>query len=223
MNDIWLERWEERYKNQQYAYGTEPNEYLKRQLEKIPVGKILFAAEGEGRNAVFAARLGWTVSAFDISSAGKNKALRLAGENGVSMDYCIGELPSLGYEAEQFDAIALIYAHFPAGIKSTYHKLLDKYLREGGIVIFEAFSKNHLEYRQKDEKIGGPADLASLFSVEEIKTDFENYDIMELAEKEIELSEGLYHNGIGSVIRFVGQKRNEGRPEQILPDKTVFF
>lgn len=203
MKDSWLARWDDRYSKDEYAFGIKPNNYLKEQLEKLDAGTILFPAEGEGRNAVFAAKLGWAVSAFDISVEGKKKALQLAENNNVTIDYQLGELPELNYSSEQFDAIALIYAHFPAGIKSTYHKLLGKYLRKGGVIIFEAFSKSHIDYVSKNEKIGGPRDLASLFSVEEIKSDFENYEIIELAEKEIELSEGLYHNGVGSAIRFV--------------------
>jgi hypothetical protein len=103
--------------------------------------------------------------------------------------------------------MALIYAHFPAAIKSLYHKTLDKYLRKNGLIIFEAFSKKHLDYIAKNEKMGGPKDIASLFSVDEIKSDFADYEIIELAEKEIELSEGMFHNGKGSVIRFVGRKK----------------
>jgi cyclopropane fatty-acyl-phospholipid synthase-like methyltransferase len=176
-------------------------------LEKLGVGTILFPAEGEGRNAVFAARLGWTVSAFDISVEGQQKAFRLAEANKVSIDYQVGELQTLNYNAGQFDAIALIYAHFPAEIKSLYHKTLDKYLRKNGLVIFEAFSKRHSDYVSKNEKVGGPKDIAMLFSIDELKSDFVNYEIIELVEKEIELSEGLFHNGKGSVIRFVGRKK----------------
>src|SRR5215510_10066513 len=114
MNDPWLQRWEDRFSEKEYAYGEEPNEYLKEQLIKLTPGAILFPAEGEGRNAVFAAKLGWSVSAFDISSEGKKKALKLAELNKVNIDYQVGELNSLNYHKEQFDAIALIYAHFPA-------------------------------------------------------------------------------------------------------------
>jgi len=103
--------------------------------------------------------------------------------------------------------IALIYAHFPASIKSQLHKDLDQLLARGGTIIFEAFSKNHLEYLKKDEKVGGPKDIESLFSTEEIRLDFNNYEILELDEIEIQLNEGLYHNGLGSVIRFVGRKK----------------
>ena len=164
--DVWTARWNERYVNEEFAYGEEPNNYLKEQLEKLKTGTILFPAEGEGRNAIFAAKLGWTVSAFDISVEGKNKADKLADKNGVIIDYQVGELETLNFENEQFDAIALIYAHFPADIKSIYHKTFDKYLKEGSVIIFEAFSKKHIEYVMADEKIGGPKDVDSLFSIE---------------------------------------------------------
>lgn len=203
----WTQRWDDRYKTEDFAYGTAPNNYLQEQIEKLNPGAILFPAEGEGRNAVFAAQLGWEVSAFDISEEGRNKALKLADLNDVSIDYQVGELETLDFQETQFDAIALIYAHFPATIKSEIHKQLDQLLKKGGIIIFEAFSKKHLEYVTKNEKVGGPKDIESLFSIEEIKADFPNYEIIELEEKEIELNEGLFHNGMGSVIRFVGRKK----------------
>jgi len=203
----WTQRWDDRYKSEEFAYGEEPNNFLREQIEKLNPSSILFPAEGEGRNAIFAARLGWKVAAFDISAEGKNKALKLAETNNVSIDYQVGELETLDFQEEQFDAIALIYAHFPAAIKSKTHKQLDKLLRKDGIIIFEAFSKKHLEYISKNEKVGGPKDIESLFSIEEIKADFSNYEIIELEEKEIELNEGLFHNGTGSVIRFIGKKK----------------
>lgn len=207
MNNTLKEMWNSRYAQEEFAYGIEPNQYLKEQLEKLEVGSILFPAGGEGRNAVFAAKLGWNVSAFDISVEGKNKALRLAEANQVNIDYQVGELETLHYTSEQFDAMALIFAHFPPEKKSQIHQTLISYLRQGGIVIFEAFSKKHLEYVSKNEKVGGPKDINALFSLEEIRSDFKDFEIITLEEKEIELKEGLYHNGIGSVIRFVGRKK----------------
>lgn len=207
MEQTWKDRWDERYSNKEFAYGEEPNNYLKEQLDKLKPGTILFPAEGEGRNAVYAAKTGWNVFAFDISEEGKKKALQLAESNNVKIDYQVGELETINYEVDQFDAIGLIYAHFPAAVKSHYHTILDKYLRKRGVVIFEAFSKKHLDYVQNNEKVGGPKDIESLFSIAEIQSDFPDYDFEELTEMEIELNEGLFHNGKGSVIRFVGRKK----------------
>ena len=207
MNDIWTERLNDRYSKEEFAYGKQPNNFLREQLENLNPKTILFAAEGEGRNAVFAAKLGWKVTAFDISIEGKNKALKFAENNNVTIDYQVGELQTLGFQPQQFDAITLIYAHFPAEIKSLYHKILETYLRKDGLIIFEAFSKNHLDYIAKNEKVGGPKELEMLFSIEELKADFPDYEIILLEEKEIELNEGQFHNGKGSVIRFVGRKK----------------
>ncbi|MBK7030301.1 MAG: class I SAM-dependent methyltransferase [Bacteroidales bacterium] len=207
MNDNWTDKWNNRYKAEEFAYGVEPNNYLKKQLNQLTVGSILFPAEGEGRNAVYAAILGWKVYAFDISIEGRNKALRLAERKRVEINYQIGELKELNYIDNQFDAIALIYAHFPAEIKSRVHRELDQYLRKGGMIIFEAFSKRHIEYLAVDDRVGGPKDIESLFSEAEIMADFNNYEVIELREEEIELNEGSVHVGKGSVIRFVGKKK----------------
>ena len=68
-------------------------------------------------------------------------------------------------------------------------------------------SASHLDYLARNEKVGGPKDIESLFSIDEIKSDFPDYEFDELTEVEIELNEGLFHNGTASVIRFVGRKR----------------
>lgn len=207
MNKEWTDLWNQRYSAEDYAYGKTPNNFLKENLLKLNQGTILFPADGEGRNSVFAAMQGWNVSAFDISINGKNKALQLATENNVQIDYQVGELNSMNYQPEQFDVIALIYAHFPAQIRSMIHKAVIKYLKKEGIVIFEAFSKNHIHYNSKNEKVGGPRDVEMLFSIDELRSDFESCEIIELREEEVELSEGLYHIGKGSVIRYLGRKK----------------
>lgn len=206
-NDPWTQRWNERYGQAEYVYGEEPNEFLMEKIKELSPGNALFPAEGEGRNGVFAAKLGWKVAAFDLSEEGKKKANKLAEKHAVSIDYQVGELQNLNYKNESFDLIALIYAHFPAEIKSEIHQSLTKLLKKGGIVIFEAFSKKHLDYQTKNPAVGGPRDLGSLFSLEEIKNDFNDFEFLELEEKEIELSEGQFHAGLGSVIRFVGIKK----------------
>ena len=200
------EFWNNRYGATEFAYGETPNEFFKAQIEQLPKGTLLLPAEGEGRNGVFAATLGFDVNAFDLSEEGRKKALNLAIKHGVSLNYQVGTLETVAYPTECFDYLGLIYAHFPAPIKSAYHQKLTTYLKTGGIVIFEAFSKKHLAYQQKYPTVGGPQDVAMLFSIEEIEQDFPNFEIIKLEETEISLSEGIYHQGVGSVIRFIGKK-----------------
>lgn len=201
------EFWDGRYSAPEYAYGIDPNEYFKEQLDKLTPGKILLPAEGEGRNAVYAAKKGWDVYAFDWSIEAQKKAMTLALKNDVSIHYLVGDLTSLSFEAESFDVIGLTYAHFTTESISVYHQKLITYLRKNGMVILEAFSKNHIAYNTKDKGAGGPKNPDMLFSLEQISADFKDFEVTELCEKVIELKEGPYHNGKGSVIRFTGKKK----------------
>lgn len=201
------EFWDERYSGDEYVYGEEPNEYLRSRLSQLYPGEIMFGAEGEGRNAVFAAREDWKVTAFDQSREGRKKAMKLAQKHKVEIDYRVGNLPDLGYEKDEVDAVALIYAHFPKDIRAEYHKLLLSYLRRDGLIIFEGFSKKHSVYQKENPKVGGPKDEDLLFSMEEIKKDFGELNFLELYETEVDLKEGEFHNGLGAVIRFVAQKK----------------
>lgn len=201
------EKWDERYSTEDYVYGEVPNEYFHSRFTQFDPGEILFAAEGEGRNAVFAAKCDWKVTAFDQSKEGKRKALKLAEKHKVELDYRVGELPGLGFQKGDFDAIALIYAHFPAHLRSRYHELLLSYLRRDGLVIFEGFSEKHKVYQEKNPGVGGPKDETLLFTMEEIKRDFGSLNFLELYETEVDLKEGSLHNGLGAVIRFVAQKK----------------
>ncbi|MDN5215816.1 class I SAM-dependent methyltransferase [Fulvivirgaceae bacterium BMA12] len=210
MNQSWDQQyknhWEERYKDHEFVYGKDANMFFKEWLPKFEPGSILMPADGEGRNGVFAARLGWKVTSFDLSEAGQAKAWQLAKENGVVLEYIVGDLEQIQFEKATFDAIGLVYAHFSAVKKSIFHKKLDDCLKPGGLIIFEAFSKSHLTLNKRNPKVGGPKDMDMLYSEAEIMADFENYEILVLEEKEILLNEGKYHNGKGSVIRFVGRK-----------------
>ncbi len=200
------QKWNERYKNPTFAYGKEPNLFFKEWIQQFKPGTILLPADGEGRNGVYAASLGWQVTSFDTSIEGQTKALGLAREQGVQLNYLVGELEQLDLQQESFDVIALVYAHIEAEKKASFLQQLNKYLKPGGFIIFEAFSKNHLHYNQVDPKVGGPKDINMLFSTEEISACFENYAIQLLEETEVMLQEGIYHIGKGSVIRFIGKK-----------------
>jgi len=92
MNKFSDEFWDERYSSIEFVYGTEPNIFFKDELDKLKTGNILLLGEGEGRNAVYAAAQGWKVDAVDFSTIAKEKALKLANENNVKINYDVASL-----------------------------------------------------------------------------------------------------------------------------------
>lgn len=198
--------WDERYSEQEYAYGKQPNVFFKEQLLRQAPGRLLMPADGEGRNGVFAATLGWQVTSVDLSAFGRSKALELAAASGVNLTYLVGDLMTFEFEKESFDVIGLIFAHFSADLKSRYHRRLLEWLRPGGTVILEGFSRKHQAFYARNPKAGGGMDPAMLFSEEELLEDFQGCEIVLLEETEADLQEGHYHNGRGSVLHLVGRK-----------------
>lgn len=195
------EFWNNRYAEKDFAYGTEPNDFLKDELEKLPAGKILFVCEGEGRNAVFAAKQNWIVEAFDLSKEGKRKASLLAKQNNVSINYQIANASKIEYSENSFHVVVLIYAHFPETIRKSVHEKIIKWLKPGGIVVLEAFNPNQLKNTS-----GGPKDLTMLYTKEIMTDDFKDLMVQQISTETIELNEGKYHIGKADVIRFVGKK-----------------
>ncbi len=193
--------WNERFAAEAYVYGTEPNEFLREQLAQLQPGKILFPGEGEGRNAVFAAQMGWDVSAFDSSVEGQKKAERLANQKGVAIDYQLASYEEANYPDNSFDALVLIYTHIPAELRQKYHQKFVKYLKPGGKLILEGFSKEQI-----NNNTGGPKNIDMLWSKDELSNDFNELVSLNTQLLETELDEGEFHRGKAAIIRAVGTK-----------------
>jgi len=192
--------WDKRYAEKAYAYGKKPNHYFQQQLDALSKpGKLLLLAEGEGRNAVYAAQKGWQVTAVDFSEKGRAKALALAAEAGVVIEYYIANIREYDILGNgPWDAIGLIYAHFPPEMRLETHQRCAQALKPGGHIILEAFNR-----KQLNRLSGGPKDIDMLYSKVLLDDDFEALEILEAAESTTYLSEGEGHAGLAEVVRFL--------------------
>ena len=105
-----MENWDERYASGKYS-SAEPHRLLIELCEKIPPGKALDLACGEGRNAIFLASKGWQVMAVDNSNVGIEIARRRAVEKGVQIDFRIADLENDEFAIEEnvYDLICDFY------------------------------------------------------------------------------------------------------------------
>ena len=130
--------WNDRYAIEEYLYGTEPNEFLVEQVEGLSPGKALCIADGEGRNSVYLAGLGFQVTAVDISETGSAKTRSLAAERGVEVETVTADLAEFDLGADRWDLVVSIFAHVPPEVRRDLHTRLPRSLRPGGTVILEA-------------------------------------------------------------------------------------
>lgn len=193
--------WNERFGGEEYVYGEAPNAYLKQKLTAGNGRTALFPGEGEGRNAVFAASLGWQVTAFDQSIEGQKKAYALAEKVGCKINYVIARAED--YETdEQFDLIGLFYLHMPNESRQEIHRKLWNYLKPGGQLIIEAFTPAQLAFQS-----GGPKHIDMLYTTNAIKQDFEDAAFVECYEQQKQLDEGPFHQGMASVLNVFAIKK----------------
>ncbi len=194
--------WDERYSEPGYTYGTEPNDFLVSVTETItPGGRILCLAEGEGRNAVYLASLGYVVIGVDGSEVGLRKAQALAAERGVSITTIHADLGTFEIGPEQWDGIIACYCHVPSATRIPLHLSAVRGLKSGGVFVLEAFSQEQLAY-----DTGGPQSLDMLMSLYDVKQELAGLEFRHAVQLEREVREGSRHTGLASVIQIVGIK-----------------
>ena len=197
-----LEFWNNRYAEKEFAYGKEPNQFLKSCGKYFSKGmKALAVADGEGRNGVWLAEQGLDVTTVDYSSSGVEKSENLAKERGVRLTAICADLNEWEFPENQFDIVISIFAHFPPPLRKKVHAGIFKALRTGGHLILESYHPRQLEF-----KTGGPGSAEMMYSQETLKNDFPSGNIILLEDLDAEVNEGKFHFGTGAVTRLILQK-----------------
>ena len=190
--------WDERYATDEYLYGTEANTFLTSVIDRIPPGRVLCLAEGEGRNAVWLAEQGRSVTAVDASPVGLDKARQLAAARGVYIDAVVADLADYPIPADHWDGIVSIFCHIRPDLRLDLHRRSVRGLRPGGVFVLEAYTPAQLRHRT-----GGPPNEAMLMTLAGLRQELAGLDFVHAVECEREVVEGRLHHGLGAVVQVV--------------------
>jgi SAM-dependent methyltransferase len=193
--------WNEKFANAEYAYGTEPNEFLAASVAKLKPGAALSLAEGEGRNAVWLAQQGFTVSSIEQSEKGVAKTLRLALQRGVIVMAERGELETFHIQPNSWDLIVSIYAHTPQELRRKLHRQVVAGLKPGGVFVLEAYTP-----AQIPNNTGGPKDASLMPTAELLRSELNGLVFDHIAEVERDVVEGSLHTGTAHVVQVVAHR-----------------
>jgi SAM-dependent methyltransferase len=221
-----MNMWDERYRAHETVYGTKPNVFWASQLAVLGAsgaasgsrdgaasgasgsvrGTVALPCDGEGRNAVAAAKAGWDVWSFDASEIGVGKSLDLAAEAGVLIRAEVGD----AFEVEprrEFDVVGLVFAHMPADRREEFHRRAWSWVKPGGRLVVEGFHRDQLGLAS-----GGPKDEAMLFEESTLAVDLFGGEevadgrVLWQARCEQILDEGPFHQGPAVTCQWVIQK-----------------
>lgn len=194
--------WDQRYSRTEFAYGTEPNEFLASVAGRIPRGPVLSLGEGEGRNAAYLAGLGHRVVAVDQSEVGLAKARRLVTERDLTIETVCADLENFFIEPGAWAGIVSIFCHLPRRIRVPLYAAAVRGLKPGGIFLLEAYTP-----KQLGRGTGGPQDPDMLVSMAELIDELDGLEFIHARELDRDVREGAYHTGVASVVQVVGLHR----------------
>lgn len=176
--------WDKTYNRKDYVFGKEPAAFLVKHVDKLPKGRALDLAMGEGRHSVYLAKKGFQVEGVDISDVGIRKALKLAAENGVKIKTVNADLNKYKIRPNTYSVILNFYylqrSLFPQIIAG---------LKKGGVLVFETNTVEHLK-----TSAGKGFDKEYLLGLGELKKAFGELEILHYSES----SDGK--NAVASLI-----------------------
>lgn len=196
-------KWNESFSSPDYVYGKEVNKFIKKEAERFDsTSNIACLAEGEGRNAVYLATLGHTITAYDISEVGLEKARTLANEHNVSIstkviDLIEGDLPNAKY-----DHAILVFGHVHKNKQARLINNMINTVKPGGLIMFEVYSKKQIHF-----DTGGPGHLDYLYDPSDILELISEHDCKHFYYGEAKRFEGQRHNGKCHIIQVIIQKQ----------------
>ena len=194
--------WDQRYGEPGFAYGTQANDFLIEQADRISEGgRVLCLAEGEGRNAVYLAGRGYQVTGVDASAVGMTKARALAAERGVSIDTVTANLDGFNIEPGYWDGIVSIFCHVPPTVRRTLHRQVVAGLKPGGVLILEAYTPAQIALGT-----GGPPVPEMTMTLASLQEELVGLEFEIGREREREVVEGKYHTGRGAVVQLLARK-----------------
>ena len=193
--------WDDRYAANGWAFGTEPNDFLRQEAYRIPPGRVLCLGEGEGRNSVFLAEQGYEVVGVDSSQVGMDKAQELANERGVFIETVVSSIEDFDLTEGEWQGIISVFFHLPPELRKQVHQAVVRGLAPGGILILEAYTPKQLEFGT-----GGPPHRERLMTLAALEEELHGLDFLLAQELEREILEGRLHTGTGSVVQVVGRR-----------------
>ncbi len=196
------ERWEARFSAPGYAFGKEPNAFLKAQAHRLHAGQTaLSVADGEGRNGVWLAEQGLEVLTIDFSPAALAKARALAEERGVRLRTEIADITRWRWPSAAFDVIAAIFIFVMPAERPAFFANLKGALKPGGLLLMQGYRPEQLAYGT-----GGPPSADRMYTRALLEASFGDMAEVDIREHDSAIGEGTAHVGMSALIDLVARK-----------------
>lgn len=194
--------WDQRYDTEDYIFGTQANDFLQATAPQATPGMTaLVPADGEGRNGVYLASLGYQVTTLDISTKAVEKASKLAATHGVELDARVADLFSWEWPTDAYDLICICFSHMLPEQNPDFIRRALRALKPAGRLIIEGYHVSQMDFCS-----GGPRNPAMLYSRHLMQEILAEAKIILMQETRRQLAEGPRHQGEAATLQLIATK-----------------
>jgi len=186
-----VDRWNKILTAANPSFNTKPNAFLVDMVKDVKPGAALDVGMGQGRNAIWLAQQGWTVTGFDPADQAVAAAQKDAARAGVTLTTIVARDDQFEFKKNAWDLVVLSYV----GGREYPDRVFDT-LKPGGLVVVEAFHRD----ATKQGPIGGTV----VFDSNELLTLFSRFRILRYEDTDAVGDFGLQRT---RVVRLCAQKR----------------
>ena len=165
--------WDDRYRERGAVWGSEPNRLLVEVAADLERGTALDLGCGQGRNALWLANLGFTVTGLDVSPVAIEQAKEIAAEAGLDVMFEAANLMEWEPDGQVWDLVLLAYIHLPEHMRKAVHAAAARAVAPGGRIVVVAHHLDNLE-----SGTGGPSNPDWLFTEAQLAEDFSALEIV---------------------------------------------
>lgn len=199
--------WDERYAENEYLFGREPNGFIVQEADRIPKGaSVVEFGAGEGRTLFWLSderRI--TGTAVDFSAEALRTARRWRQNGEYSVETVKADVRSWQPSREWDIAVVTFLQLLPEERLGLYHTIR-RCVRPGGLILGEWFRPDH---RSGDYDRLGPSATDRMVPVDELRNAFSDDEILHCAPADVELSEGPLLKGSAAVVRLVARRSED--------------
>ncbi len=141
--------WDARDSEQQGPrWSGRPNGRLQAEVAGLPPGRALDVGCGEGADAIWLARSGWTVTAIDISDVAVSRARQAAELAGAAVEWICGDALQAPFPASSFDLVSMQYPALPKAAGEAAVRAVPDTVRPGGLLlaVYHDLDDEHREH-----------------------------------------------------------------------------
>jgi SAM-dependent methyltransferase len=189
-NRMEADRWNRILTAANPSFNTRPNAFLVQMVQGVTPGAALDVGMGQGRNAIYLAQQGWTVTGFDPADRAVAAAKQDASRLGVKLTAIVARDDQFEFKKDAWDLVVLSYV----GGRQYPDRVFDT-LKPGGLVVLEAF--------HRDAARSHPIGADVVFDTNELLTLFKRFRILHYEDTDATADFGLERV---RVVRLCAQK-----------------